>query len=255
MASTNQLVATVILSVVISSAISASVANSIASGSQANYNQFESSMQSSYSQLQAANSNLLNSANNVQSATDSVNNQISTIQASLANLSSTLNTMSGRIDNQAARLNAISNLDVTNALSTAQQLSNTLRAYRDMKQYMIGSGSGLATTLASTVVNDADTQGLIPGVLHDQIKGAMIPIVAGLLKEYLPTSAWTEYSTASLSATVYSTSLETSIPLSVSVLGVSINPFRIIVIATSDVDISSDTVSNLTVESIQLVTL
>ena len=124
-----------------------------------------------------------------------------------------------------------------------------------MRHYMISSGSGLATTLASTVVNQADQQGLIPSLAKDQIKSAMIPVVAGLLKGYLPTSSWTEYSATSVSQTVYTTSLETSIPLTVNVSGIPISPFRIIVIATANVDISSDAVSNLTVASVQLVTL
>jgi hypothetical protein len=213
-------------------------------------------VQASISQLQSAESGLVASASSSQNQANDLNSRLSNANSQVASISNSLSTLSAGIDVQSQRLNALQGLSITGQLATAQETKESLQAYRDLKQYMITSGSGLATAMSSEVVNQMDQNGLIPSVFgqgKDQVKAALIPVVASFLKSYVPSSSWVENSATNVSPEVYSTSLVSSIPISVSLPVVGgITLFRIIVIVTATVDISTGVVSNLLVSSVSI---
>ena len=77
-------------------------------------------------------------------------------------------------------------------------------------------------------------------------------MISTLLEGIIPSSAWTEHAASKYSEKVYTTSLKTAFPISVTVYGVPINITRVIVVSTAEVNIDTGSVTDMRITSVSL---
>ena len=182
-----------------------------------------------------------------------------------ANIASVETTLSTEIDSLRSTLESLNTqvLDMSQIIadlsSDIYQLRSELekeKAFLIFKQYMIDSGSNLATVISSQIVDELDNQGKIPSIFgygKEQIKNALRTAITTLLSKVIPSSSWTELDAVSPAVGLYLTSLNTAFPISVNVFGVDLNIARVKIVATSLVDIVSKSVTDLKVTDISLI--
>jgi len=192
---------------------------------------------------------------------DSTKSSLSLFDATLKDITSQVTALDQKVDNLESENTDLRRqvLSLSSDILTMKTTFETIRAYQILKSHMQDSGSNITEAISSQITDTIDQRSQIPSILgyeKNQIKGVLRDAISTLLKSLIPSSSWTEQSTTRgtwhNNTNVYTTNLKTAFPIKVNVFDVDVTITRVIVIATGDVNIVNNSVSNLRVASVLL---